>query len=140
VRQVTRCPANRVAFRISQFPSSSHPFRSTLRIESRGAASSRSNKDRDLPAAHAWKAVRVSIIDDRVQFGVSDILALNGEHTQTFHTPRVTTSAIIDSVAGCRSGVYDRRELSFLLLLFFSPFLRADARTASDRECRREHG
>lgn len=44
-----------------------------------------------------------------------------------FATPRIMASPIIDFVAECRSGVYDRRELSFL----FSRFNVRLARTAS---------
>lgn len=36
----------------------------------------------------------------------------------TFATPRIMASPIIDSIAECRSGVYDRRELSFHLSRF----------------------
>lgn len=42
-----------------------------------------------------------------------------------FATPRIMASPIIDSIAECRSGVYDRRELSFLLSRFNVWLVRA---------------
>lgn len=48
-----------------------------------------------------------------------------------FATPRIMASPIIDSVAECRSGVYDRCELPFLLSRFNVRFARVVSLTVS---------
>lgn len=54
----------------------------------------------------------------------------------TFGTPRIMASPIIDSVAECRSGVYDRRELSFFFSLDLTARILRDDKVNKYRQYR----